>query len=305
MIAAYPRKSRLVLGACGLSPSTYYYRAPCGMGQRHRGRKRTHQTADRTGVLHDDSAMMQAMERILSQEFACYGYKAMAAVLRREGFLINHKKLYWMMKESALLAKERTKPLVKRLLAQRGKVRPTRPFEHLQMDIKYVFINGEQAWAYLLTVIDAFSRCLPAQIFARSIRAHEVIALLNDHAPEWKTTERIRLRTDHGAQFIAKELAVTLEKLHIEHEFTHPGVPEENAFIESWHSIFQREVTDRYEFDTFEQAKHTIERHRYWYQFDRVHGSLKYKTPNEFLLAFLQNNPLQHSTSFPVFLSSF
>jgi transposase InsO family protein len=100
----------------------------------------------------------------------------------------------------------------------------------------------------------------------------------------------------HGSQFIALDVARTLEQLHIEHEFTHPSVPEENAFIESWHSIFQREVTDRYEFDSFEQARQTIERHRHWYQFERVHGSLNYQTPHEFVLAFQRNNIIQHST---------
>ena len=297
MIAQTPGKSRSILRACGLSASTYYYRAIPMVGQqRARGRVKTHQTADTKGVLHDNSAIVLAMERILAQEFACYGYKAMAAVLRREGFSINHKKLYWMMKEAALLSTGRTKHVAKRLLAQRGNVRPTRPFEHLQMDIKYVFIAGEAKWAYLLTIIDAFSRCLPAQLFARSIRANDVIALLNCHAPEWKSTSRIRIRTDHGSQFIAHDVALALEKLHIDHEFTHPGVPEENAFIESWHSIFQREVTDRFEFETFDQAEQTIQRHRHWYQCVRPHGSLKYQTPNEFLFAFQQNNVIQHST---------
>jgi putative transposase len=297
MIAQHPHKSRSVLTACGLSASTYYYRSTLIAGEPPaRGRKQTHQTTDITGVLHDNSAIVLAMERILTQEFACYGYRAMAAVLRREGFCINHKKLYWMMKDAALLSTGRTKRVAKRLLAQRGNVKPTRSFEHLQMDIKYVFIVGEKKWAYLLTIIDAFSRCLPAQLFARSIRASDVIALLNCHAPEWKSTTRIRIRTDNGSQFIANDVALALEKLHIDHEFTHPGVPEENAFIESWHSIFQREVTDRYEFETFDQAEQTIERHRYWYQFLRVHGSLKYQTPNEFLLAYQQNITIQHST---------
>lgn len=295
MMRSYPRKSRIILCACGIAPSTFYYCLPDGQ-RCCRGRKQTQYTAHTSGVLHDDSAMVLAMERIVSQEFACYGYKAMAAVLRREGFIINHKKLYRLMNDAALLSKGRIKRVAKRLLAKRGKVTPTRPFEHLQMDIKYIFIAGERQYAYLLTVIDAFSRCLPAQIFARSIRAVDVIGLLNKHAPEWTSTASVCIRTDHGSQFIANDVATTLNKLHIQHEFTHPGVPEENAFIESWHSIFQREVSDRFEFETFEQARQTIERHRKWYQFDRLHGSLKYKTPNEVLLTFQQNNIIQHST---------
>jgi hypothetical protein len=100
MIAQHPGKSRLVLTVCGLSANTYYYRSALIAGERRaRGRIRTHQTADTTGILHDNSAIVLAMEQVLTQEFACYGYKAMAAVLHREGFCINHKKLYWMLKQ--------------------------------------------------------------------------------------------------------------------------------------------------------------------------------------------------------------
>jgi hypothetical protein len=66
------------------------------------------------------------MEGVLTQEFTCYAYKAMAAALRREGFCINHKKLYWMMKDATLLLSGRTKRVARRLLAQRGNVKPVR-----------------------------------------------------------------------------------------------------------------------------------------------------------------------------------
>ena len=292
MIPQHPRKHRIILKACALAASTYYWREATTRrgGLRVRGRKQTQQTADQSGTLHDNTAIIVAVERVLAQEFACYGYRAMAAVLKREGFVINHKKLYWMMKQAALLSGERILPLVRRMLAKRGNVMTTKPFEHLQMDIKYVFIDGEQRWAYLLTVIDVFTRCIPAQLFARSIRAYEVIAMLNHHAPAWKTTQRIRLRTDHGSQFIAKDLASALSELNIDHEFTHPGVPEENAFIESWHSIFQTEVADRFVFESFEQADHTIQRHRFWYQFQRLHSSLTYQTPDEFAQQYDRNS---------------
>lgn len=282
-IQAHPRQSRIIIGACGLSPSTYYYRRH-SLAQR--GRKRTVKTATSTGAVLDNSAVIAAVKRLLTQEFLCYGHRAMAAALRREGFLINHKKLYWLMKQASLLSSARAKQFAKRVLAKRGKVKALRPFHHLQMDIKYVYIHGELRWAYLLTVIDVFTRCILAQLFALSIRAKQVISLLNRTAPAWTTTERIRLRTDHGSQFIANELAPILKSLNIDHEFTHPGVPEENAFIESWHSIFQAEVVDRFEFTSFQQAAATIERHRYWYQHHRLHGSLKYQTPEEFSQAY-------------------
>lgn len=287
-IQAYPRSSRLIFRACGLSASTYYYRRTASAA---RGRKPTEQTVQNGGTvlqMHDNSAVLEAVERLLSGEFVCYGHRAMAAALRREGFCINHKKLYRLMHEAALLSCQRATRLPKRLLAQRGKVKATSPYQHIQMDIKYVYLHGEHRWAYLLTVIDVFTRCLLAQLFARSIRASDVVHLLRQEAPQWTSTERIRLRTDHGSQFIAHELVPVLEKLGIVHEFTHPGVPEDNAFIESWHSIFQTEVADRCEFASFQEADDTIKRHRHWYQHERLHGSLNYQTPEEFAHAYWQ-----------------
>jgi putative transposase len=281
-IEAHPRSSRLIIRACGLSASTYYYRRRSPSA---RGRKHSVETPKRIAevlVLHDNRAVIAAVERLLSQEFICYGHRAMTAALRREGFCINHKKLYRLMKQERLLSCQRSSRRQKRRVAPRGKVNASRPYQHLQMDIKYVYIHGERRWAYLLTLMDVFTRCLLGQLFARSIRACDVINLLQQNAPNWTTTERIRLRTDHGSQFIANQLVPVLEALTIDHEFTHPGVPEDNAFIEAWHSIFQTEVTDRYEFACFQEAADTIKRHRHWYQHHRLHGSLNYQTPEEF-----------------------
>ena len=78
--------------------------------------------------------MLDAVERILTGEFVCYGHRAMAAQLKREGFVINHKKLYRLMNDAALLRSERATRLQKRLLAKRGRVEAMRPHQHLQMD---------------------------------------------------------------------------------------------------------------------------------------------------------------------------
>lgn len=292
-ITANPKHSRLIIASVGLSASTYYYRPQTRATMTEaRGRKPTIHTLTSDGAMAENSAVLDAVERILRGEFVCYGHRAMAAQLRREGFVINHKKLYRLMSNASLLRSERAIRLQKRLLAKRGRVEAVRPHQHLQMDIKYVYIYGEKRWAYLLTVIDVFTRCVLAQLFARSVRANEVITLLQQTAPEWTARcERIRLRTDHGSQFIANELAEALESLKIDHEFTHPGVPEENAFIESWHSIFQTEVASRCEFASFDDAEQTIKRHRQWYQHERLHGSLKYQTPEEFAHVYRQNKP--------------
>jgi putative transposase len=235
-LTTHPGVSRLIIAAVGLSASTYYYQAQSSTA---RGRTPSAQTTrgccplsasgEAASGMVDNSVVLKAVESLLEGEFVCYGHRAMTSALRRKGFRINHKKLYRLMKEASLLSSIRPGRLSKRLLAPRGTVEATRPWQHLQMDIKYVYIHGEQRWAYLLTVIDVFTRCLVAQMFDRSIRANDVIRLLTQTAPTWTShqwceTERIRLRTDHGSQFIANDLVPVLEKLNIEHEFTHPAL---------------------------------------------------------------------------------
>ncbi len=72
------------------------------------------------------------------------------------GYFINHKKVYRLMRESGLL-KERHKKKDKSFVKYRIVI-PEGPLEVLEMDIKYVWIHEDKRYAYVLTVIDTFSR---------------------------------------------------------------------------------------------------------------------------------------------------
>jgi transposase InsO family protein len=67
-------------------------------------------------------------------------------------------------------------------------------------------------------------------------------------------------------------------------EFTKPATPEQNAHIEAYHSILERAVCRRYEFDSLQQAGETLDRFKKFYNYKRIHSGIGYKSPYRFLL---------------------
>ena len=87
------------------------------------------------------------------------------------------------------------------------------------------------------------------------------------------------LRNDNGPQFIARAVRQFLKDKGILQEFSHVATPQDNAYIEALHSNLQREVIDRFEFDSIYHAQMIIERYYKWYNEKRRHGSLSGRTP--------------------------
>lgn len=99
----------------------------------------------------------------------------------------------------------------------------------------------------------------------------------------YKMPNKVVLRTDNGSQFEAGLFREYLKEMRIEHEFTHIATPEENCYIEAFHSIVENAVVRKYEFESLEDAKSTFNRFMNFYNQERIHRSLKNQSPNKFL----------------------
>lgn len=263
----------------GVPRSSFYYKRGDGL----RGRKPSHTTITREGALVDNRVVLQDMEAILQQEFCCYGYKNVWDDLRLKGYIINHKKVYRLMKVHNLLFNRRIGSIgVPRQFVRFRKIRAEKPLEHLCMDIKYVHIHGAQRNALLLTVIDAYSRKVLTHMLRFNIKKGDVIVLLSLLLMEYKI-EGLTIRNDNGAQFIAGVVRQFLKDKGVSQEFTHVATPEENAYIEALHSNIQREVIERFEFESIYHAQMIFHRYYNWYNRDRKHGSLGRKSPDQYL----------------------
>ena len=252
-----------------LSKSSFYYKSSDGK----RGAKPSVCTFRQDGTRVDDTLVIEEIKGILSQEFCCYGYHNVTDELRDMGYIINHKKVYRLMKEQNLLLGKVISTSGKRQFVKHRKIEATRPMEYLCLDIKYVWVAGESRNYFLLTVLDVFTRIAIEQIFQKSIRKMDVINIFRRINSAFGI-KGVTVRNDNGSQFIANDVKQFLRTAEANQEFTHIATPEENAYIEAFHSIVQREVIDRFEFQGFYEAKLTLQAHRDWYNNRRRHASL-------------------------------
>ena len=264
-----------LLNWSGMSHSSFYYkRSDCKRGIR----PSTH-TVNSDGELLENTSVVCDIEKVLHQEFCCYGYRNMTEELKEMGWVINHKKVYRLMKEYRLLygGKIKPQPFQREFIHLRNP-RAERPLQYLSMDIKYVYIQGWRRNVFLLTVMDIYSRKVLIHMLRQSIKKGDVLVMLSLMLLEYKT-EGMSIRNDNGSQFIANAVREFLRDKGILQQFSHVATPEDNAYIEALHSNLQREVIDRFEFDSIYHAQMIIDRYYKWYNQKRKHGSLKRKTP--------------------------
>ena len=106
--------------------------------------------------------------------------------------------------------------------------------------------------------------------------------------------EGMSIRNDNGSQFIATAVRAFLKEKGILQEFSHVATPQDNAYIEALHSNLQREVIDRYEFDSIYHAQMIIDRYYQWYNQKRRHGSLMGRTPESVYTKFFNPGPFEN-----------
>lgn len=258
-------------------PSSSYYYKP---GQGRRGVKPSTHTPKKDGELVSNEVVVQDIKRALGREFCCYGYHNITSDLRDMNYIINHKKVYRLMDESNLLLGKIIRTNGKRTFVKHRKIEAAYPMEHLCLDIKYVWVAGEKRNYYLLTVLDVCTRYALEQIFQASIRKADVINVFRRINMQYGI-KGVTIRNDNGSQFIANDVKLFLNSAEAKQEFTHIATPQENAYIEAFHSIVQREVIDRFEFTSFYDAKITLAGHRDWYNNHRKHGQLRRITPKQ------------------------
>jgi putative transposase len=274
-----------LLSWSGLQASSFYYKRSLA----RKGIKPSTHSVNRDGELVENANVVKDIERTLAQEFCCYGYRNMAGELKEMGWIINHKKVYRLMKESKLLfgARIRVAPFKRNFIRFRS-LRPERPLQYLTMDIKYVHVHGTGRNALLLTVMDIYSRKVLIHMLRQSIKKGDVLLMLSLMLLDYKA-EGMSLRNDNGSQFIANAVREYLKEKGIYQEFSHVATPQDNAYIEALHSNLQREVIDRFEFESIFHAQMVIDRYYKWYNEKRRHWSLSGQTPET---AWKNYNPI-------------
>ena len=271
----------IVLNNLNLSPSSYYYKPSNGK----KGRLPSTYTLTIKGKHISNDIVIEEIKELLKMEFVDYGYIKVTYWLRDSKFyIINFKKVYRIMKEYHLLLSPIPRNKTGKTWIQDFVPKPELPFEYWEFDIKYIHIHGELKNALLLTVIDVKSRWNMGWILQWSIKKEDVKALLQAIIDDFSLPQSVSVRNDNGSQFESNLVRTFLIDQNIEQEFTRPATPEQNAHIESYHSIIEKIICKRYEFDSIDHAVEVFERFECFYNFNRIHSGIGYKSPYRYLL---------------------
>lgn len=233
-----------------------------------------------------DERVLTSVKGLLDHEFLSYGYFKISKQLKIDGYVINKKKVYRIMKSYNLLKPQRIRTSGKRNFIRFRKPVAERPLNYFEMDIKYIYIPQERRNAYLLSIIDVYSRKVIGHIFKRSIRKMDVINLWQSLKTSLNDFKKITIRNDNGSQFIANDVRGFFNYHGINHEFTNIATPEDDGHIEAFHSLMEREFLQRNDYPSFDEMKSAIARFMKCYNEVRLHGSLNYRTPEQFIKDF-------------------
>jgi len=230
----------------------------------------------------DEEQLRQAIVE-LSSKYGRYGYKRITALLRTDGWYVNHKRVERIWREEGLKVPKK-QPKRGRLYLNDGsciRLKPLYPNHVWSYDFVYDRLsNGRRI--RMLTVIDEYSRkCLAIRV-DKSLKSDDVLDVLStlfitDGLPEF-------IRSDNGSEFTAKALREWLGKLKVQTAYIHPGSPWENGYNESFNGRLRDELLNLELFYTLKEAQIIIEQWRIHYNHIRPHSSLGYKPPQPMAL---------------------
>jgi putative transposase len=222
-----------------------------------------------------DQAPLRGRLRDLAAARVRYGYRRLHVLLRREGWRVNHKRVYRLYREEGLgirVKRRRKRASLPRVTPPP----PTRPRERWSLDFLTDSLAGGRRFR-VLTIVDKVSRVSPAIEVATSLTGERVVGVLERLRRSVGAPERIAV--DNGPEFVSKALDAWAYRHAIRLEFSRPGKPTDNACAESFNGHFRAECLDQHWFESVEEARQTIEQWRVEYNTERPHRSLDQQTP--------------------------
>jgi putative transposase len=216
--------------------------------------------------------------RKLADKYKRYGYRMITAKLHQQGWDVNHKHVQRIWQKECLQVPYRHKS--KRATGGSDNSCSVKKAEYINHVWTYDFVSDQTEdgrRVKLLTVLDEFTRESPAIEVGRSIRAADVIAIL-EYLFMVRGVPKF-IRSDNGPEFIADAIKRWLGQRGVDTLYIERGSPWENGYIESFNGKLRDEVLNREVFYCVKEAKVIVEQWRLEYNNHRPHSGLRFMTP--------------------------
>jgi len=227
-----------------------------------------------------DQSALRLRIRDLAHARPRFGYLRIWVLLRREGWVVNHKRVRRLYRLEGLQLRMRVRRR-KHMALHRGPApTPVQSNERWSMDFVHDTLADGRPFR-MLTVVDNWSRCSPLLEVGFRMSGERVGQALDRGLGDGSRPRSITV--DHGTEFQSRALEDWAYRHGVKLDFIRPGKPVENAFIESFNGRLRDKCLNVHQFRSLEAARAIIEAWRLDDNQHRPHSSLGHLTPNEFL----------------------
>ena len=223
-------------------------------------------------------AALRLRLRQLAEQRPRFGYRRLHALLRRDGIIVNHKRIERLYRAEGLAVRRRTRKARGRILRARPPA-PQRANEQWALDfLQDALASGRTI--RLLGVIDVYTREALALEVDTSPPGSAVVRVLDRLGGERPLPTQIVL--DNGPELIGRALEQWAYDHTVTLHFIDPGKPIQNAHCESFHGRVRDECLNEHWFLSLADARQLVAAWRQDYNRQRPHSALGYQTPLEF-----------------------
>jgi len=218
----------------------------------------------------DQAALKHRIKEICETRVR-FGYRRVHVLLLREGWKVNQKRIRRLYNELGLQLRNKTPKRRVKAKLREDRCEPTHTNQVWAMD----FVHDQLATGRklrILTIIDTFSRYSPATDPRFSYRGEDVVQTLERVCREVGYPKTIRV--DNGSEFISRDLDLWAYTNDVILDFSRPGKPTDNAYIESFNGSFREECLNTHWFMSLDDAREKLETWRVDYNNVRPHSAI-------------------------------
>jgi putative transposase len=229
----------------------------------------------------NDASLRQRMKAI-AHERRRFGYRRIHVLLKREGYVINHKKLFRLYREEKLAVRRRGGR--KRAIGSRAPMLvPMVPNERWSLDFVSDQLTDGRRFRILTVVDDCTRECL-ALVADTSLSGLRVARELDQLIIERGKPKMVV--SDNGSELTSNAILAWADQACVDWHYIAPGKPMQNAFIESFNGRLRDELLNETLFTSMAQARFVLGCWRADYNGSRPHSQLGWRTPAEFAVTF-------------------
>jgi putative transposase len=246
-----------------------------------------------------------AIQEIALRHHRRYGYRRVTFELRHQGMCVNHKRVVRLMREDNLLAIGRrawvgtteSSHEEQVFLNLAGRITPDGVNQLWVADLTYIRLAHE--FVYLAVVIDRYSRLVVGWSVGQNLSVSLAVKALREAVARRAPLPGLVHHSDRGFQYCSREYMALLKEHQIIPSMSRPANPYDNAFCESFMRTLKREEIECHQYrDLADLTTHLEQFVDVYYNRQRLHSALGYRTPEEFEKACAAGSPAAARMSF-------